>query len=287
MEKKLSLDLELLRTFDMVVSQRGFSRAAERLHKTQSTVSAQIKRLESDLGVALLSRSTRSLHLTPAGELVLNRGRELLRLNDDLVSTLTEPELEGTVRLGTPEDFASSHLPGVLQEFSEAHPRVRLEVTCELTRNLARQFDAGQHDLVLLKREPLGPSLGTRVWREPLVWVRSPHKFPDMDEISLVVSPEPCVYRERAIVSLSEARRRFRIAYQSTSLSGALAAVQAGLGVTILPRDMVPNGFQVMGDAEGMPDLPDSEIAVCVKDANPTGPVRRLFEHIVNALEAT
>lgn len=287
MAQRKNLDLELVRTFETVVSLKSFSRAAERLNRTQSTVSAQIKRLETELGVGLLARSTRSLHLTDAGELVLARGRELLKLNDELVSKLVEPALEGTVRLGTPEDFASAHLPGVLQEFSEAHPRVRLEVCCELTRTLARQFDQGRHDLVLLKREPLGPSLGTKVWREPLVWVRSPRHMPDLSEIALVVSPEPCVYRERAVVSLSESRRRFRIAYQSTSLAGALAAVQAGLGVTILPRDMVPHGYQVMGDAEGMPDLPDSEIALCMRDNNPDEPVRRLYTHIVHALEAT
>jgi DNA-binding transcriptional LysR family regulator len=284
----MHLELDPLRTFVAIVETGGFTRAAERLNKTQSTVSAQLKKLEEQLGQTLIARDTRKLALTPHGELLLERGRELLRLSDDLVSRLAEPELEGRVRLGTPEDFATSHLPQVLAAFSRAHPRVRLEVTCELTRRLERQFRAGQHDLVLLKRDPMGASMGTRVWREPLVWVCDAYGAAVLaEEVSLVVSPEPCVYRERAIGALEGAARAWRIAYQSTSLAGSLAAVRAGLGVTILPRDMVPAGYQVLGENEDMPDLPDTEIALCIKARRPSQPVQKLYEHIVHALEST
>lgn len=284
----MHLELDLVRTFVAIVETGGFTRAAERLSKTQSTVSAQLKKLEEQLGQTLIARDTRKLGLTPHGELLLERGRELLRMSDDLLSRLAEPELEGQVRLGTPEDFATSHLPQVLAAFSRAHPRVRLEVTCELTRRLERQFRAGQHDLVLLKRDPLGPSMGIRVWREPLVWVCGGHRAASMTEdVSLVVSPEPCVYRERAIGALAAVGRPWRIAYQSTSLAGSLAAVRAGLGVTILPRDMIPAGYHVLGENEQMPDLPDTEIALCMKARRPAQPVLKLYEHIVHALEAT
>lgn len=287
MERNVNLDLELLRTFSTVVAEQGFTRAAEQLHKTQSTVSAQVKKLERVVGRRLLDRDTRSLRLTADGQLLLEHGRHLLRLNDELVSRLSEPELHGTVRLGTPEDFATTYLPRVLSDFREAHPHVRLEVTCELTRTLARQFAAGRHDLVLLKREPVGPSLGIRVWREPLVWVRaSLEPLPDAEDVSLVLSPEPCIYRERAVTSLEEAGRSWRIAYQSTSLAGTLAAVRAGLGVTILPRDMVPHGYHVIGEDEAMPALPDTEIALCAQAGRDAPPARRLYAHIVEALES-
>ena len=284
----MNLDLELLRTFVTVVSLGGFTRAAEQLNKTQSTISAQVKKLEALLDQQLLERDTRNLHLTAQGELLLERARHLLRLNDDLISELSEPDVQGRVRLGTPEDFATAHLPQVLAAFRRAHPRVRLEVTCDLTRNLARQFDAGDHDLVLLKREPLGPSMGIQVWREPLVWVMSPEEaLQDSDEVSLVLSPEPCIYRERAVSALNEVSRPWRIAYQSTSLAGTLAAVRAGLGVTLLPKDMVPHGYHVVGEAEQMPLLPDTEIALCARKSSQSQPVRKLYEHIVHALEST
>jgi DNA-binding transcriptional LysR family regulator len=284
----VSLDLDLLNTFVTVVDAGGFTRAAERLHRTQSTISAQVRKLEEQLGCTLLERDTRKLAVTQQGETLLERGRELLHLSDELAARIAEPQLEGTVRLGTPEDFASSHLPQVLAAFARAYPRVRLEVTCELTRRLAQQFRAGQHDLVLLKRDPEGASMGTRVWREPLVWVRGEHTTGTAaDGVSLVLSPEPCVYRARAVSALQKARRRWYIAYQCTSLSGTLAAVKAGLGVTILPRDMVPAGYHLLGESDGMPDLPDTEIALCVKSRRPSEPVRRLYEHIVHALETT
>lgn len=209
-------------------------------------------------------------------------------MNDELLSRLTEPELEGTVRLGTPEDFASSHLPRALSACSHPHPRVRLEITCELTRNLKRQFRRGRHDLIQVKREPMGATFVTRVWREPLVWVRGPHEpLAESGEVSLVVSPESCIYRERAIASLAANGRTWRIAYKSTSFAVALAAVRAGLGVTILPRDMVPQGFHVIEESENMSALPDVEIALLTRSRQPPQPVRRLLEHIVHALETT
>lgn len=284
----MQLDLDLVHTFSTVVSTGGFTHAAERLHKTQSAVSMQIKKLEAQVGRPLIDRDTRKLRLTPAGEVLLEQGRTLLRMSEEVLARIGEPELVGSVRLGTPEDFATSHLPEVLAAFSEAHPRVRLEITCELTRKLERQFRAGRHDLVLLKRDPQGASLGTRVWREPLVWVGPPRLQLSRDaEVPLVVSPEPCVYRERALSALDGQRRPWRVAYQSTSLAGSLAAVKAGLGVTILPRDMVPAGYQVIGDTNRMPDLPDTEIALCMRAKKPSQPVQRLHDHIVQSLEST
>lgn len=282
----VNLDLDLLRSFTMVVDAGGFTRAAEELHKTQSTISAQIKKLEETVGHRLFERDTRKVRLTSEGEFVLGRARQLLRMNDELLSRLLEPELEGTVRLGTPEDFATTHLPRVLAGFARAHPRVQLEVSCELTRILMRRFRAGDFDLVLIKREPEGPSSGIRVWREPLVWAAADRDVvTEQEEVPLVVSPDPCVYRARAISALNAVDRPWRIAYQSTSLAGSQAAVRAGLGVTILPKEMVPAGFQVVGEQERMPNLPDTEMALSVRSRRPSESVRRLAEHIVMALE--
>ncbi|MEM1436126.1 MAG: LysR family transcriptional regulator [Pseudomonadota bacterium] len=283
--------LELLNTFVTVVHRGGFTEAARHLNKTQPTISAQIKKLETELGHPLLSRDTRNFELTPAGEITLELAQQMLRLSRELLQRLDAPDVHGTIRLGTPEDFATAHLSSVLADFREDYPRVRLEVTCDLTRNLQHQLDDGLHDIVLLKQEPRGgggrgSGKGTRVWLESLVWVGHPnHPIDTSDEISLVVSPEPCVYRARALAALRKQRRKFHVGYQSTSLTGSLAAVQAGLGVTILPRDMVDDGFRVLGERYGFPPLPATEIALVRAPHATSAPVAALFDYMVDALE--
>ena len=168
------LDLDLLRAFVTVAEQRSFTQAADTLLRRQSTVSLQIRRLEDALHRCLLDRTSRRVRLTAAGEALLEPARRMLDEHDRLMASLDAPALAGTVRLGTPEDFATTHLPHVLARFAQAYPAVRLEVTCDLTLNLAARFRQGDFDLVLVKREPERSHRGVRVWREPLVWVAGP-----------------------------------------------------------------------------------------------------------------
>ncbi len=281
-----SIDPDLLRAFVTVVDCGGFSQAAERLLRSQPAISLQIRRLEEQLGARLLDRNPRRLALTAEGELILDQARRILDLNDDLVTRLREPELAGVVRLGAPEDFATSHLPKVLARFARSHPRVALEVTCELTLELLDRFRAGGLDIALVKREPAGVTAGKRVWREPLVWVAAHRDVGAADRaLPLVVSPRPCVYRKRATDSLDAIGRPWRIAYTCGSLAGNWAAVRAGLGLTVLPKDMVPPDLTVLDDPLiGLPELADTEIAL-VESAQLNAPAARLRDYIVRELE--
>ncbi|MGF9759929.1 LysR substrate-binding domain-containing protein [Microvirga sp. 0TCS3.31] len=279
------LDFDLLRTFVTVAETGNLTRAGERLLLSQPTVSLQMKRLEEQLGRPLMERTPRSLSLTSEGETLLSYARRILALADEAVARLVEPTMQGLVRLGTPEDFATTHLSGVLARFAEAHPNVALEVTTDLTLNLIERFKEGEFDLVLIKREPMGPTEGVRVWREPLVWASTrPDPFERGGPLPLVVSPHPCVYRKRATEALDRAGRPWRIAYTSTSLAGAQAAVRAGLGLTVLPKEMVPEDFFIIDTAAGAPDLSDTEIAL-MRVPSLSIPAERLAAHMVRSLE--
>ena len=281
----LNLDLDLLRTFVTVAETSSMTSAGERLRRSQSAISLQIKRLEDGLNLRLFERSPRAVRLTAAGERLLSHARSILSMNDHIVDDLAEPALAGMVRLGTPEDFATTHLPTVLSKFAESHPRVSLEVSCDLTLNLLDRFAGGEFDLVLVKREVSGGEAGVRVWREPLVWAASPRFDPaGPGPLQLVVSPSPCVYRARAVDALEQAGRPWRIAYTCGSLAGSQAAVRAGLGVTVLPRDMVPGDLAAIDDPHELPDLHDSEIALLAAKSLAV-PAQRLRDHIVRALE--
>lgn len=280
-----NLDLDLLRCFVTISEVGSFTRAGDRLGRTQSTISLQVKRLEEQLGRTLFARTPRSLSLTDDGKRLLGPARQLLRLNDAAIAELFEPDMAGRVRLGVPEDFATAHLPAVLSAFTKAHPLVELEVTCDLTLNLLDKFHAGAFDFVLVKREPSAPLEGVRVWREPLVWVaRDQLAATGLASIPLVVSPEPCVYRKRAVDALEAIGRDWRVAYTSTSLAGSLSAVSEGLGIAVLPREMVPDHLTSIAGEADLPSLYDTEIAL-IEAAGLSDTAHRLAQHVVAALE--
>lgn len=279
-----NLDLDLVRTFVTIAATGNFTRAAETMRRQQSTISLQMQRLESALGQKLIERTPRSVSLTSEGETLLGYARRLLDLNDEVVSRVNEPHMQGIVRLGTPEDFATRHLPDLLARFTQAYPAVALEVTCDLTLNLLERFRKGAFDLALIKRERTAREPGgIRVWREPLVWVTSDRDFRFLEgPLPLVVSPTPCVYRKRATEALDRAGRSWRIAYTCGSLAGSLAAVKAGLGIAVLPKDMVPPSLHVI-DGRPLPDLKDTEIALLHRERLPV-PAQRLMEHVIKCL---
>lgn len=278
----INLDIDLIRTFVMIADLRSFTRAAAVLRRQQSTISLQIRRLEQVVGERLLHRSPQGVALTAEGETLLQSARKMLDLNDEIISRVQEPTMHGLVKLGAPEDFATRHLPSVLSRFSQAYPHVALEVTCDLTMNLIERYKAGGLDLTLIKRERSIDVMGLRVWREPLVWVTGGLDVKAISPLPLAVSPRPCVYRKRATEALDRAKRPWRIAYTCGSLAGTIAAVKARLGITVLPKDMVPADLEVI-DNKPLPDLKDTEIAL-LEHQHLSAPAQRLKEHIVRSL---
>lgn len=259
----VNLDLDLIRAFVAVAETQNFTRAGARLGRTQSTVSLQIKRLEEQVDAELFTRDPRRVVLTGHGEALLPQARRLLRVNDEIIGEMFEHSLEGEVRFGAPEDFATTHLPHILGDYARAYPHVTLSVTCDLTLHLMEKLQQGELDLALIKREPLGRDSGVSVWREHLVWAGAGEEvLHDGAPLPLIVAPSPCVYRKRATSALDAAGRAWRIAYTSHSLAGQHAALRAGLGVTALPSEMVPGDLMLFGEQHGFPPLSDAEIAL-------------------------
>src|ERR1700721_704848 len=166
------LDLELLRSFVSVVDAGGFTRAGERVHRTQSTVSQQIRRLEEDVGQPLLNRTGKDVTPTEAGERLLSYARRLLALAEEARGVLARPGNEGAVRLGSPEDFAAYRLTKLLATFSRARPGLRLDVRADQSTYLRRDLERGELDLALLKRAA-GEKGAIASWPERVHWVTS------------------------------------------------------------------------------------------------------------------
>lgn len=265
------LDLELLRSFVSVVDSGGFTRAGERVHRTQSTVSQQIKRLEDDLGQPLLDRTGKEVTPTEAGERLLSYARRLLSLAEEARDVLAGPSHEGAVRLGIPEDFAAYRLTKLLASFSRSRPGLRLDVRVDQSTYLRRDLERGELDLALFKRSA-GEKGGVAVWPERVHWVTSKtHPVdPAAGSVPLIGFPTGCLYRSRAIHAIESAGRTWHMAYTSSSLAGIQAAVAAGLGLSILSEIAIQADHRVLTAKDGFAPIDRTEVAlVASPDASP------------------
>lgn len=265
------LDLELLRSFVSVVDSGGFTRAGERVHRTQSTVSQQIKRLEDDVGQPLLNRNGKDVTPTEAGERLLSYARRLLALAEEARDMVARPESEGAVRLGVPEDFAAYRLAKLLAAFSRSHPGLRLDVRADQSANLKRELERGELDLALFKRAA-GEKGGIAVWPERVHWVTSRNHPRDTraGSVPLIGFPSGCLYRAGAIHALESAGRSWHMAYTSSNLSGIQAAVAAGMGLSILSEMAIQTDHRVLTAKDGFAPIDRTEVAlVAAPDASP------------------
>jgi len=281
------LDLELLKSFVSVVDTGGFTRAGERVHRTQSTVSQQIKRLEESLGYPLLHRDGRQATPTEQGERLLSYSRRILALEQEARDSLARPTGDGIIRLGIPEDFAAYRLPELLSNFTRARPGIRLDVRCGLSVAMRQALERGELELALYKRDA-GEKGGVAAWRERLQWVTSRKHPIDFvrDPLPLVMSEQGCLYRNRMIHAIERAGRAWHIAYTSPNLAGIQAAVSAGLGVSILPTLAVLPDHRLLRPAHGFPTITTTEIAL-VAGPNPTPATRFLAERLAQFCAAT
>lgn len=257
------LDLELLRSFVSVVDAGGFTRAGERVHRTQSTVSQQIKRLEDDVGQPLLHRAGKAVTPTEAGERLLSYARRLLALAEEARDVMARPGSEGAVRLGIPEDFAAYRLTKLLAAFSRAQPALRLDVRADQSIVLRRDLERGEVDLALLKRDA-GEQGGIARWPERVHWVTSKaHPIAaDISSVPLIGFPAGCLYRTRAIHAIESAGRSWHMAYTSSSLAGIQAAVAAGLGVSILSEMAIQADHRTLTARDGFAPIDKTEVAL-------------------------
>jgi len=260
----MSFDALTLECFIAVAETASFTRAADKVARTQSAVSQQINKLEGVVGKQLVTRA-RHITLTSEGEIFLTYAKKIVQLNRDAMDRFKHPELQGEVRFGLPEDFASVFLSDVLTEYASLHPRIMLNVECDLTLNLFSRFKQKEFDLVLVKmNRPEDFPNGMDVWSEALEWVGNKNVtgFDEEQPVPLVLSPQPCVYRARAIHALENTKRNWRIVFSSHSYAGTVAAIKAGMGITVLPRNMVPADLQIIRKNKDLPKLDDTHISL-------------------------
>ena len=237
------LSLEALRSFTSVIELGSMTAAGERMGRSQPAISLQLKKLEQQVGVELLTRHGAGFALTADGELLFDYAQRLLALNDQAWSQFEPQQVSGKVRLGITSEFASSLLPNVLGQFAHVYPQVTLQVTSALSKDLLAGLGQ-QFDIILALREQTNKS-DVLIQREELVWAGSP-ALTEQASLPLVVAPEGCIYRRRAEHNLQRIHQPYRITYTNTDFSGLTAALTSGLGITVLARSTVPDNLSVI-----------------------------------------
>ncbi|MGS2743541.1 LysR family transcriptional regulator [Halomonas sp. LS-001] len=276
------MDTDLLRAFVTVAECQGFSAAGKVLHRTQSAMSLQIKRLEDQMRQPLFERTSRSVLLTAAGERLLPYARHMLKLEDEAKDLLRGGTHGEIIRLGTSEEQAATYLPELLPRFSAQFPHIQLEVQCDISDALVKRFQEGLLDVVLSVRHKPTQSGQLLGW-EPMVWVVAEHApLAQWPTLPLALNPEGCIFRAHALSALGREEKRWELRYVSQSPTGINIPVQNGLALTVKTPRSVPSGCRIVTEADGLPDLGHVEIELHQRPGHSS----EAFQAFCQALEA-
>ncbi len=253
------LDIDQLHTFIAIVDTGSFTKAADRVFKTQSAVSMQMRRLEERLGKQLFAKDGRGNRLTAEGEKLMHYARRIIRLNNEAVAAFDDNRLEGTLRIGTPDDYADRYMPEIIGRFAKTHPNVELYIVCEPSISLAEKMARGELDIALVTHNPR-TRVSDIVRTEPLCWVTSqtihcvtmrPCRLPSGDATATGGSlparlsmPTGATIRSSSPAGLHRDRRC------SSCRNGRLGS----------PESTLRTGMRVLTSADGFPPLPPVQI---------------------------
>ena len=282
---KAPLDLDQLQTFIAISDTGSFTRAAEEVHRTQSAVSMQMRRLEERIGKPLFEKDGRSNKLTEEGERLLTYARRLIYLNRETLAAFDDRRLEGTIRIGTPDDYADRFLPEIMARFARSNPHVELTVICEPTPGLVEHLKRGNLDLALVTHND-ARAQSEVVRREPLLWVTSSnHATHEQEVLPMAFGRPNCIWRRAACDVLDSQNRDYRILFSSFSATVIAAAVLSGLAISVLPECALRPGMRVLGEADGFDALPDCRIGIMRGHTSRPEIVDALARHICESLD--
>ena len=262
------MDSDLLRSFVAFAESGSFNRAADRIGRTPSAFSMQMKRLEELVDNKLFERDGRNVLLTPDGITFVGYARRILSLQDEAMGKLRSQDASRPIRIGCPDDYAQKILPLVLRGIQKTHPAAKFFVSVNPTILLRRMLDQGELDLSIISRSETGEE-GYFLRHEPGVWVTSPiHKQHELDPLPLVLPAEDCKFHAWALDAISKAARPYTLFATSRQAASLLHLVRDGLGVATLAAASVSDEFQVLEARDGFPPLPAVGVALMLAEAS-------------------
>lgn len=254
-------DTVLLRTFAAICDSGSFTRAAREVNLTQSAVSLHVKRLEDQVGSQLIERSTQGIWLTERGEIFLSYARRILALNKE-ASLRLQNDRSSIVRVGAPEYFDLHSLFEVLGEFAHRYPAIQHQIELGLCPDISALLNAGALDIAIVSSE-IGEGNGISLRRQRRVWAAGGTlQLDPAKPAPLALYPARFSWRQLTLDQLDEVGRTWTVVLQSTGIAGILAALDAGLAITVLPEYGLPGTLRALGSADALPALPDFEFVL-------------------------
>lgn len=287
--RPINFDLDVMRSFVTGVELGSFAKAANKLARSTSAVSAQLKKLEAQAGTPLFKKAGRKLALTDTGEVLLSYSRKLLSLNDETVAAVSELKLKGWVRLGLQEDLGG-FLPNVLGRFVRAHPDVRVEARIARNADLLDRIDNGSLDLAVAWAGSGSVGYTETVAELPMRWIgSSQHSLqwhPDGEvPLPIIAFDAPCPFFSMATDALDSAGLPWRLSFTSSSLNGLSAATEAGLGYTIRTSLGLQHGTELLPEgACDLPSLPSIALTLHRREGASEPLVERLSTIVLQAI---
>ena len=272
----IDLDIDMLRCFLEVAKTGSFTKAGNNIGLNQSGVSVKIRRLEERLGTQIFNRTSKSLSLTLEGEILFDYAGRILSVHNEAVSRLTKPKASGKLRIGLIDYFLPELLPNLLSRFREQYPNIHLEVRTDLGINLIPLFEKGELDLVVTGKDACQGNCRVLI-QEPLIWVIGKDRVVSLhDVLHLVLLPSPCSFRKIATEGLDNANRKWEVLFTGTSIANIQAAVQAGMGLSVLPKGALKEGLRKAPSHLELPVLPLYSI-VLITDEQKSNDARDVF----------
>ncbi|GGB52901.1 LysR family transcriptional regulator [Roseibium aquae] len=280
-----ALDIDQLRTFLAIAELGSFTKAGEAVHKTQSAVSMQMRRLEERVGIPLFAKDGRQSRLTEDGQRLVEFARRMIILNDETISAFNERDEIRHIEFGMPDDYADRLLPQVLAAFNRLNPSIEVQVECTSSATLRERVRAGQIDVAVITSSEAGDLHGEVIRREPLYWVGSSrHAAHTTDIVRLALGSQSCSWRRMALEALDRVGRAYKVGYTSASASALVGAVQAGLAVTVFPESAIREGMRILEEKDGFPPLPFCDITI-LRSEQARQPMHDAFcGHIIAAI---
>ncbi|MEM8950809.1 MAG: LysR substrate-binding domain-containing protein [Pseudomonadota bacterium] len=275
-----ALDSDLLRTFLAVADAGSMTGGAARIYRSQSAASVQIKQLEDLLGEPVFKRHGRGVVLSRAGEILEPVARQVVETLDSAMAEITGDGLEGTLRIGIPDEHGKEALSKIIADFTRDHPKVDLTVRCALSAGFPKALSAGELDLAVHEVEDVGPDMEL-LGEEPMHWVMSrAHSLLDRDPLPVALFDRACWWRDAALKALEARGRSYRIIYSSESVTGVAAAIEAGIAIGVLNESSLKPGLSVLSEDEGLGKMPVSKL-VLEYGASPDDTVCRAMADVV------
>jgi len=261
-----NIDLELLRTFIAVVDNGSITRACAQIHRSQSAISMQIKRLEQQVEHDLFDRKGRSLVLTYQGKSLVAYARRLLNLHDEAFNQFMPNRAAKNIIIGCPDDYSTSLLPKLMAVLHQHNPTLHISIITANSGELRRMMDKGEIDLALLTRLPQSNE-GILIHQTKGAWLSNDTETFNQRPLPLVLVEPSCKFHSSVIDALEKDNIDYQLLCDASQISLLLTLIRQGQVVGVLPDLVVPSDLMKSLDINNLPELPIAEVILCLKGA--------------------